>query len=55
MTEIPRPGETVLLGKRDAGGGCRLEGGVAPLGGEPSEVTLSEEQVERLKSLGYVE
>jgi arylsulfatase A-like enzyme len=56
VTEIPRPGETVLLGERDVGGGgCRIEGGVVPLEGERAEVTLSEEQIERLKSLGYVD
>jgi hypothetical protein len=46
----------VLLGERDVGGGgCRIEGGVVPLEGERAEVTLSEEQIERLKSLGYVD
>jgi len=56
VTPIPGPGETMFLGGRDAaGGGCRLEGGVAPLESDREEVSLSAEQIERLKSLGYVE
>jgi len=54
VTPLPQPGQTVFLGDA-ADGGCRLEGGVAPLELHREEVSLSEEQIERLKSLGYVE
>jgi arylsulfatase A-like enzyme len=53
---IPPPGETVALGHGGpTDGGCRLEGGKALAVNDRGAVSLTDEQVERLRSLGYVE
>jgi len=53
---IPSPGASVTLGERGTPGAeCRLEGGAAPLAAVRGTVSLTDEQVERLRALGYVE
>jgi hypothetical protein len=56
MVELPAPLERLVLGDGATdSGSCRLEGGIAPFGGARTAVSLSDEEIERLRSLGYVE
>lgn len=49
---LPRPGEPRLLGRVGAGR-CRLVLGLAPMSAEKGRLALPDEQVKRLRSLGY--
>jgi hypothetical protein len=52
VATTPEAGATLALGPAAA---CRLEGGARGPAGGKGEVSLTPEQLERLKSLGYVQ